>query len=173
MIFWQLLSELPQRLGTADPVVGGKFSGLQLTRAWGRQRPVHKGFWLSLLLNLSVCWPQINSTFKLPQTFSFPAPLLNHMCCLVIYWLLFPPNHRGPVMYKVAPPKAIQKLIIPIILTWENALFEWGCVAIPLSVTCSCNMLGTMPCYNLACFLLFLCGPSGEIGNTLKVINYG
>lgn len=45
-------------------------------------------------------------TFKIPQAFSFPVPLLNHACCLVIYWLLFPPNHRGPVMYKVAPPRS-------------------------------------------------------------------
>lgn len=32
----------------------------------------------------------------------------------------------------------------------------------------ACDMLGTIPCYNLACFLLFLCGPSGKIGNTSK-----
>lgn len=45
-------------------------------------------------------------TFKLPQAFSFPAPLLNHVCGLVIYWLLFLLNHRGPVMHKVAPPRS-------------------------------------------------------------------
>lgn len=62
--------------------------------------------WAFGYLFYSLIYLCADHTFRTTQTFSFPALLFNHVCCLVIYWLLFPFNHRGLVMYKVAPPRS-------------------------------------------------------------------
>lgn len=45
-------------------------------------------------------------TVRTSQTFSFLVPFFYHVYCLVIDWLFFPCNHRGPVMYKEAPSRS-------------------------------------------------------------------
>ena len=159
------MPELAQGLGTTDPDVCRKFSGLQLTEL-GAKTGTHV---LLVIFLYCLFYPCADHTFKTRQTFSFPASLLNHVCCLIIYWLFFPLKHRGPVIYKVVPPRSISE-----VSNSNNInLREWHCLTeaawlFPYVSLAACNMLGTMPCYNWACFLLFLCGPSGKIGNTSK-----
>ena len=165
MAFWLLFVRTGSRTGHRWSDVCRRFSGLQLTEL-GAKTGTHM---LLVIFLYCLIYPCADHTFKTPQTFSFPASLLNHVCCLIIYWLFFPLKHRGPVIYKVVPPRSISEV--------NNSnninLREWHCLTeaawvFPYVSLAACNMLGTMPCYNWACFLLFLCGPSGKIGNTSK-----
>lgn len=100
------LPELAQGLGTADTDICRKFSGFQLTKL-GAKIGTHV---LLVIFLYCLIYPCADHTFKTPQTFSFPVSLLNHMCCLIIYWLFFPSKHRGPVIYKVVPPRSISEV---------------------------------------------------------------
>ena len=75
--------------------------------SWQVSRQANTGIY-GLLVIILYCLIYLcaDHTVRTPQTFSFPAPFLNHVYCLVIDWLFFPRNHRGPVMYKEAPPRS-------------------------------------------------------------------
>lgn len=102
MTFWLLLSELAQALGTLLILMLVENSQYCSWLGLGQAKTGTHG--LLVIFLYCLIYPCADHTVKTPQTFSFPAPLLNHVCCLVIYWHIFSLKHRGPVIYKVAPP---------------------------------------------------------------------